>query len=328
MTDQANLGASLIVVLGGLLHGSFALPMKRITKWKWENTWLVYSVVAMILFPGILAMLTVPGAANVYASAPLGTLGAVALFGFGWGVGSTLFGLGIARVGMALAFAMILGITSAVGSLLPLFVFDPAGLWTPKGYTLMAGLAIVIVGITVCARAGAMRDRDLDKAGAADEKKQGFATGLLICIASGVLSPMLNVGFAVGNRVMPSNATWVPALAGGFLANAGYALYLLRKNKSWPAFTAPGVPAWYWLGATAMGLMWYGGISIYGKGAEDMGRYGAVLGWPIFMSIVIVTANLLGAFTGEWKGASQKARWLSWLGIAILIAAIVVVSQA
>jgi L-rhamnose-H+ transport protein len=52
-----------------------------------------------------------------------------------------------------------------------------------------------------------------------------------------------------------------------------------------------------------------------------------VLGWPVFMAMVIVTANVWGFITGEWKGASRKARSYSVTGIAILVAAIVVISQ-
>lgn len=46
----------------------------------------------------------------VYGSIDLGPA-KVVLFGILWGVGATLFGLGISRVGLALGFALILGIT-------------------------------------------------------------------------------------------------------------------------------------------------------------------------------------------------------------------------
>lgn len=333
---QATLGAA-IVVAGGLLHGSFALPLKRIQKWQWENTWLVYSIVATILFPIFLAFLTVPSLTTVYANSAASTIALVTFFGFGWGVGSTLFGQGIARVGMALGFAIVLGITSSLGSLLPLLILHPDQLATTKGLTLLIGLAIVIAGIIACAVAGAVREKD-QKGTVAATTKGSYSAGLIICIASGILSPMLNFGFEFGGPIkeaatalgarsdLASNAMWAPAMAGGFLANAGYSIYLLGKNKTWGLYSAPGISAGYWLGAIVMGLLWFGGISIYGMGASTMGPLGGVLGWPVFMSMVIVTANVWGAVSGEWAGASNKAKRLSWLGIAILIAAIVVIS--
>ncbi len=335
MTDaQATLGAA-IVVLGGLLHGSFALPMKRIHKWQWENTWLVYSVVATLLFPALLAFLSVPALLQVYETTSGSIIGLVALFGFGWGVGSTLFGLGISRVGMALGFAIVLGITSSLGSLLPLLITEPAALTTRRGLILLLGLVIVIAGIIACSVAGSLREKDQKGTTGGGAH---FGTGLLICIASGVLSPMLNFGFVFGKPIqdaavalgarpdLAANALWAPAMAGGFFANAGYSIYLLGRNRTWSLFSAPASRGWYWVGACIMGVLWFGGVSIYGIGASTMGRLGGVLGWPVFMSMVIVTANVWGSVSGEWAGASTKARRTSWLGIAILVAAIIVIS--
>jgi L-rhamnose-H+ transport protein len=323
-----------------LIHGSFALPMKHIEKrWKWENIWLIYSVAGLIIVPLLIAWLTVPGLGGVYAGASTQQLALVAAFGFGWGLGSTLFGLGISRVGMALGFAIILGITSSLGSLLPLVIQNPAELFTSRGLTLLGGLAIALCGIICCALAGGQREKDQNPGGVSGEKAN-FRSGLLICIASGILSPMLNFGFVFGRPIqdaaaaagarpdLAANAIWVPALAGGFLANAGYALYLLMKNKSWCVYTAEGTPGWFWLGAAAMGLIWYGGMAIYGIGAAMMGPLGGVLGWPVFMSMVIITANIWGALTGEWKGAGPRARRLAWSGILLLVGAIVVISRA
>jgi L-rhamnose-H+ transport protein len=114
---------------------------------------------------------------------------------------------------------------------------------------------VVLVGIVICARAGALRDRD-QKAASPTGAKGAFAAGFLICIASGILSPMLNIGFSFGEPIqkaalahgavlgMDANSIWVPGLAGGFLINAGYSIYLLCKNKTWRLFTAGGTTPW------------------------------------------------------------------------------------
>lgn len=339
MNEQVSLGAALTVIIGGLLHGSFALPMKKITKWKWENIWLVYSVVGLIFCPILLALATVPGLGQAFANTSGATLGLIALCGFGWGLGSTLFGLGIARVGIGLAFAIILGITSSVGSLLPMLIRDPGALGTPRGMGLLGGLAVVVVGIVFCALAGSQRQKDQNPESAGGHGA-GFMTGLLICLASGILSPALNFGFDFGEPLknaaiqlgargdLAGNSIWALALLGGFIPNAGYAVYLLAKNKTWGEYTAVGTSTGYWLGAAVMGVLWYGGVSIYGMGASQMGaRLGTVLGWPIFMSIVIVIGNVWGALTGEWKGASPKAIRLGWLGNIVLLVAITIIAQ-
>jgi L-rhamnose-H+ transport protein len=77
-----------------------------------------------------------------------------------------------------------------------------------------------------------------------------------------------------------------------------------------------------------MGMVWFFGITAYGMGAADLGPLGPVVGWPVFMAMNIITANVWGAATGEWRGASRVTYGYSWAGIAVLLAAIYVISRA
>lgn len=337
MSSSLGWGIGL-VVLGGFLNGSFALPMKRMPAWPWENTWLIYSLAGLVVVPWSLALGTVPHLAFVYQQASWATLVKVAVFGFGWGVGSTFFGLGIRRVGMALGFAIILGVTASLGSLLPMAVLHPEQLATGRGLNLIAGLILVIAGVSFCSLAGWQRERDAGTT-ASSRPRSGFAFGLVICLLSGIFSAMLNFSFVFGkdlddlarsagaSTVMAANSIWALALAAGFVANAGYCLHLLRKNHTWEVFTRRRVPLGYWLGGVVMGVVWFSGIAVYGMGAAMLGPMGGILGWPVFMVMVIVAGNIWGAVTGEWKGASRRAYGYLYVGIAILLLAIYFTSR-
>lgn len=337
MSEHIGSGIALVLI-GGVLNGSFALPMKHMPAWRWENTWLPYSFVGMIMVPWMFAMATVPQLASVYHQATWPTLLTVALFGFGWGVGSTLFGLGIRRVGMALGFAIILGLTASLGSLLPLAVLHPQQLVGRQGHALITGMVLVVLGVVFCSIAGRRREREV-RASAQGDAHSGFAWGLVICIFSGILSAMLNFSFVFGKELqqltlslgssatLSANPIWSLALTAGFIANAGYCAYLLQRNRTWHVFAAPEIPVGYWLGAAVMGLVWFGGIAVYGMGAAALGALGGIVGWPLFMAMVIVAANLWGAVTGEWAGASRRSYAYSWAGIAALLLAIYVISR-
>ena len=136
MSGHISLGIALVLI-GGFLNGSFAFPMKRLPAWRWENIWLAYSFSGMIFVPWITAAATVPHLAELYRQSSSLTLVKVTLFGLGWGVGSTLFGMGISRVGLALGFAVTLGITASFGSVLPLAVLHPEELLTHRGLALI-----------------------------------------------------------------------------------------------------------------------------------------------------------------------------------------------
>lgn len=318
------------VLIGGILNGSFVAPMKKLPRWKWENSWLVYSVSGLLIIPWIAALLTVPNLGEVLSGASATSIRQVLLFGLGWGVGSVLFGLGIARMGLAVGYGLILGLIAPIGTFLPLVVLHPEQLHTRRGVSLIIGTLIVIGGIVLCAAAGKMRERDDAR------PAQGFAIGLVICILAGIFSPMLNFSFAFGDslqqralaagatRDAASNAIWPLCLTAGLIANAGYALWLLRRNRSTKLFrTAPGS---YWMWGSLMGLLCFASFIVYGAGANALGELGAVVGWPLFMSMSLITSNTLGWLSGEWKGAPQRAIRFAVAGIGVLIVAITVIA--
>lgn len=336
MSTHLGVGVFL-VLLGGLLNGSFYAPAKRLPLWKWENIWLIYSIFGMLAIPWALAFATVPHLMTVYHETRWFTLVLVALFGLGWGIGSIFFGLGVARVGMALGFGIILGITAAMGAIIPILVNDPSQFWTRQGHALLAGIALVILGTIACALAGHERDKG-KQAGAASRARAGFVVGFIICVLSGVFSPMLNYAFVFGKDLqarslaagapfsMASYSIWALALTAGCMANAGYCALLLFKNKSTKTFRTSGTSA-YWPLAALMGLLWFGGIAAYGMGATELGSLGAAVGWPLFVATNIITGNVWGAITGEWKGAVRRSFAYAYAGIGILVVAIFVIAR-
>src|SRR5580704_929642 len=104
MSQGASVGVGLIL-LGGVFLGSFTLPMKFMQRWPWEASWLIYSLAALLVFPIGTALLTLPSLADIYLHSSPRSLTAAALFGFGWGIGSVLFGIGVARLGMSVGFS-------------------------------------------------------------------------------------------------------------------------------------------------------------------------------------------------------------------------------
>src|ERR1039458_506802 len=86
-----------LVVLGGMLNGSFAAPMKKLAVWRWENIWLLYSFAGLLILPWAVALATVPHLGGVFQQSSPAVMAKVALFGFAWGIGGLLFGQGLAR---------------------------------------------------------------------------------------------------------------------------------------------------------------------------------------------------------------------------------------
>ena len=117
-------GAGLVLV-GGILQGLFAVPMKFVRRWNYENIWLVFALTGLVVFPWLLTALTVPHVGEVYRLTSMHSIVAIAGFGLCWGIGATLTGLGLSMLGIGLGFAIILGLSASVGSLVPLLAVTP-----------------------------------------------------------------------------------------------------------------------------------------------------------------------------------------------------------
>jgi L-rhamnose-H+ transport protein len=334
---NAWLGFSLVVV-GGIMQGTYFLGLKYVSPWKWENIWALYSVLSLILLPGALALATVPRLSEMLGRTPASAVWMIFLYGAGWGIGSVLAGLGVDKMGMAMGVAVLIGVTAAIGTFVPLVVNTPQLVFTAKGLFVILSVAALLLGVGLAAVAGKKRDASLAD-GQATVKKGSFGAGLAICIFSGIFSAMLNMAFAFSQPMVKTgmetgasnfgalNAVWMVALAGGFIANAVYTAYLLVRNKTWANFTMPGTGKSWSIGL-GMAILWTGGVILYGRGAASMGDIGAVIGWPLFMAIIIFVSTIWGFVSGEWKGSSHQAKGYMVAGMVVLLVASALVGIA
>ena len=325
----------LLVLLAGLLQGSFVLPMTLVRQWSWEHTWATFSLLGMLVFNWVITLLFVPNIFSVYAASPVRDLAILAVFGMGWGVGAVLFGLGMDRLGMALGYPIIMGLIASLGALIPLLVFFPQTLFTTKGLVLLTGTALVIFGIVLCSLGGSRRAPSAGNSMAAGSS--AFKVGLLIAVLAGVLSCLPNVGMAFSSNVTSAaerlgvsqassgNTVWALLFTMGCAVNLAYCLFLMVTRKTLRQYWNRETPRNLGLCAL-MALMWIGSFYFYGAGATKLGHWGVVVGWPLFISLSIIVGNLWGLWRGEWQGAPVLARRLLNQGLMVLIVAVVVVA--
>jgi L-rhamnose-H+ transport protein len=230
---------------------------------------------------------------------------------------------------------VILGISAAVGSLIPLVRLHPEAMFQRGGLTVLAGVALVLVGVALAAVAGRRREAVMGMGPSGAHGKGSVMMGLLFATISGLGSALVNFGLAFGgaitsaarhlgaNPLWAPNAVWMPLMVAGGIPNLIYCVYLMRRNSTAPRFRLPGSGA-CWLLAAVMAFCWYGSTVMYGVAATQLGDLGPVLGWPLFMSLIVITATAWGVGTGEWKHAGKHAlRTLSY-GVGVLVLAIFV----
>jgi L-rhamnose-H+ transport protein len=326
-----GLGLSLAA---GVMAGNCMLPSKFVRKWQWENTWLVFTIVSLVIVPGILTLLAVHDPRRVYLSIPAHDYVLPFVFGFGWGIAQVLFGLSIARLGLALGYAVIVGLGALLGTMVPILFQRIEVLGTGRGALILAGVFVMVAGIAVLGRAGRMRELDATRDVRSDPQA-GYMAALLVAVLCGVMAPMLNYALAFGQEIgaeavrlgtpaaNSAYAIWPVALLGGLIPNLAYSIYLLSKNRTWNRFAAFLPDFWF---AALMGVLWMGAMAVYGTSSSFLGALGTSVGWGLFQIFMIMTANVSGVITGEWKSAAVRARGQLRFGLGLLAVATVLMA--
>jgi hypothetical protein len=142
--------------------------------------------------------------------------------------------------------------------------------------------------------------------------------GLLICFLAGILTPLLNFALAAGGQLndlarsagaaehQAANAVWALAVGMGALPSVIYCSGLLTMNRTWAKFREPaslrnGVLC------VLMGILFIVSTIGYGAGALRMGGLGPAIGWPVYISSLLLGNAFWGWLTGEWRSASRQS---------------------
>ena len=319
----------LLLIFASFFQGTFGLGMKYMNPMSWESWWVVHVLVAMILFPMIWAIIAIPDLFEIISNSPKDAIYLAMLFGFLWGIGGIMFGVSVPYIGLSLTMGIVMGLAGSAGSLIPLFQIENFTSQSSFPY-IIGGLLISLIGVAITAKAGIERDKLLNS----DNKSSNIIKGILIAVTCGLLSSLLNVGFAnaapIADKAQEygviarnsSLAAWVVVLWGAFIMNFGYSIFLLIKNDSWKTFSLKNAKnAYKW--SFIAGFCWFAALGVYGQGAALLGEIGPVIGWPILLGLSLIISNYWAYRAGEWKNASKPFNKLL-LGLLVLIISAVV----
>ena len=328
--------AFALILLAAAMNGAYAIPLRYMKRWNWENTWAAWTLLSMMLLPSVAAVLSVQGLGATYLHTAPGTLALMGVFGSLWGLGVLMIGMSFPLIGVAVGNAIALGCSAAVGNLLPLFGRQSNKLGTPSGNLILTGVAVMLVGVATCGWAGKERER---RQGSAVPGKGKAVAGALLAGIGGSFGSLLYIALAYGDPIldamrasnpgntMVANAVWVPVLFAGGIPGLLYCLWLMRRNGSRAAYGMSATGG-NWPLVVGMSVLWFGSVLLYGVGVLRIGRLGPVIGWPVFMSGAVVSSFLWGALAHEWRKSGGKSVALMLGGIALLMGAMMLFAKA
>ncbi len=317
------------IIASGALNGTFAVPMKTARGWKFNHIWGVFSLLAMMVIPWAAVLLAVPDWRLTLSSIPSNGLVSLIALGLLWGVASLLYGLALDLLGIALGYSIQLGLSIAIGALIPFASVRGFAVRTVADVVFLVGLAAMVAGVIVCARAG--------RGGRTTAKDRGkFRLGLIVAIAGGIGSPLLNIGIQYGISLLPRSTensglgqwvAWAVFLSAASVSQAAICFYRISAAREWALFRGIGLryDATLVLG---MSIVWAISIFLYGASAASLGKLGTSVGWPVFIGMIVITSNAWGVGLGEWRERSKADLRRMLFGSAVLVVAAFVIGQA
>jgi L-rhamnose-H+ transport protein len=317
-------------------------PQKRVNGWSWQSYWLVQAAFCWFLLPILGAWLTIPELGAVLREAPRGAMLASFALGAAYGVGGTAFGVSIRYIGFSLTYAIAIGLSTVLGTLVPPLAKGTLGivLTRPGSGWVIGGIAIGIVGIAIVGAAGRMKEKELS----AKAKEEGFVLvkGLLLSLLAGVLSavygfaleagdPIADVASAHGAGFFRGNVVYIFSNTGAFLTSGIYCLWLHRKHKTLgeivalPAGVGQARLRLNWAMALLTGCLWYGQFFFYNLGHVRMGHY-KFTSWAIHMIMLILFSLAVGVVLSEWRMVRSRTKLVVGLAFIVLIGAVLVLT--
>ncbi len=341
--------------IGGFASGSFYIPFKKIKGWAWESFWIIGGIFSWLIVPPLAAWLTIPHFTQIIAATSLDVLKWTYILGVLYGIGGLTYGLGVRYLGVSLGSTIILGLCAVFGSLVPSIyynIYPQIGkdnfttlATTHWGQMVLLGIAVCVIGIIICGRAGTLKERDLAKnsTAKAENKDYRFGLGIFVAIVSGVLSACFNFGLEAGkpmadvanklwmvanpgrgNFLFQNNVTYVVVLWGALTTNFIWCMILNSRNKTFGNYTDSKTPLLKnYLFSALAGTTWFLQFFFYGMGESKMGN--GASSWILHMAFIILIANIWGLALKEWKGVSKKAFNTVIAGIAVIILSVLIV---
>ncbi len=341
VTSNPLLGVAMHAI-GATFAATCYTPEKRVKGWSWQTYWLTQASFCWFLLPILGAAATIPHLAAVLREAPKDAMLLSCALGAAYGIGGTAFGISIRYIGFSLTYAIAVGLSSVLGTLIPPLVKGTllSTLSKPGAEWIVVGIVAGTLGIAGAGWAGRLKERDLS----AQQIRGQFSLmkGLLLSLLAGVLSavygfaleagePIADVASLHGAGVWRGNVVYIFSNTGAFLTTSIYCLFLHARHKTLgelvelPAGQPEASLPVNWAMALVTGLFWYGQFFFYNLGHVRMGHY-KFTSWAIHMIMLVLISNLVGILLREWRQCRRLTQRTIGIALVVLIGAVLLLT--
>lgn len=330
----STLGGAGLATVAGIAIGLSFVPLKGMTRYRFEHWSSLSAVLALVLLPWTLAAQLCPDLLGALAQVPLFSYAKANAYSFAWGIANVLCGLCLVRIGVSLTMGVLTGVGLPIGILLPMvlkgsgaFAAAPP-LASPTGLALAVLTAVLVFSVVLMAQAGLERERAQPEAAPG---AGAFSAGLAMAVACGFLQTGLSFAFVYSQGPLMEAlrargagesgaiaAVWAATLPGGALVNIGFPLSRAIARKTLRGYLSLGD----FLRTVAMAALFVTCLLCMGNGMRLMGALGASLGFGLYQVFQTLSSQAVGALSGEWRDAGRRARVRMAAAVLLMLAAV------
>jgi hypothetical protein len=205
----------ILVIVGGLIMGAGAWPMKLMRKFQFEHWWFLSIFFGLFLFPWTFTLIFYPNIFEIFRDPNIvKDLAFASGLALCWGVANLLCGMCYVRIGIALTQAILTGLGASIVVILPLVVKAPGILGNAPdinsyaGMVILCAVGVLLVAVVLASLAGFGRDRILQKLQATSGS---FTVGFIMAVIAGVTSAGLWLAFSFGESPILSRICRIEA---------------------------------------------------------------------------------------------------------------------
>jgi L-rhamnose-H+ transport protein len=309
---RTHAGTLLLLAGSGFFQAAFAVPVRYLSGWRWEQMWVGQSVTANVLFPLLWAALVPAEFWRIAAHLPSSHWLAAYAWGLLWGLGGVAWGLTLTRLGMAFSNSFVFGITTTTGALLPLI----AGAVEGPAHPMLFGLGLALC-VSTTVLIGFLRRRGIQEPLLPMPVRfRSYPAIMAVAVFAGFSSAGYGLAFAfafpairslIANGVSEASAALVvvlPVYLGAASVAIPTGVLVAARSGSLSLFFGPHALR-NWSLAVGMGLCAAATALLYGFAGSAAGHAEPNVSFGVFIAFLVLGGNLFGLAGGEMRGCPR-----------------------
>ncbi|MCF7790358.1 MAG: hypothetical protein K9M56_00025 [Victivallales bacterium] len=324
----------LLVLIAGVINGSFAAPIKFIEDWDENNSWFVFGIFAFLLLPTVTIVLVAPDLFPVFAQLSKLHISILIFGGVIFGIGQIFLTYAFRSIGIGVAFFINIGLGVAGTSFFSFYFYIHRFKELQSHYRVIALLILAasIIAVCICKRLLAGLDKD-------EGAKYRTFTGIVCAVVAGICSIVQGLTFIYINPILIKKVyflfdatklnadilTWFLILLFAGIPFILYFLFRIIQQSTFSTFKTVNTNKNIFL-TLSMALCFWISLCFYARAnsfAVNSSELYQTSLWAIFMIFIIITSTIWSCILNEWSEGPVQIKTLIWLSVFIFAIAVI-----